>query len=123
MAKKTYKSDTIKKDMLEALNKSMGIVSTACEHAGISRQTHYTWLKDDEDYEDAVRHIESRTGDFVEGALLKKIKEGDMSGIIFYCKTKLKKRGYVERVETEHSGGVRQIVVSNQEDKEILESI
>ncbi|MBS0236051.1 MAG: hypothetical protein JSS50_01790 [Proteobacteria bacterium] len=37
--------------------------------------------------------------DLVESALLKKIDEGNIIAIIFYCKTKLKHRGYTERVE------------------------
>ena len=39
-----------KRDMLEALGKSLGIVSTACIKVGIARQTHYRWLKEDEEY-------------------------------------------------------------------------
>jgi len=36
-----------KKAMVEALTKALGIVKMACESVGISRQTHYNWLKDD----------------------------------------------------------------------------
>lgn len=39
------KTDTKKGLMLEALEKSLGIVSTACKMVDISRQTHYAWLK------------------------------------------------------------------------------
>ena len=38
------RTDTKKAAMLEALEKSLGIVSTACKMVDISRQTHYAWL-------------------------------------------------------------------------------
>ena len=44
-------------------------------------------------------------GDFVESKLLQKIKDGDTSAIIFYCKTQLKERGYTERKEITGADG------------------
>jgi transcriptional regulator of acetoin/glycerol metabolism len=41
---------TLKKAMIEALEQSLGIVTTACKKVGINRKTHYDWLKTDEDY-------------------------------------------------------------------------
>ena len=35
---------TLKKAMLEALEKSLGIVTTAAKSVGITRKTHYDWL-------------------------------------------------------------------------------
>ena len=45
---------TLKKAMIEALEQSLGIVTTACKKVGINRKTHYDWLKNDEDYAAAV---------------------------------------------------------------------
>lgn len=104
MPVKPSKTNANKKAMIEALKKSFGIVSTACENVGISRVTHYEWLKTDNDYAAAVDEVNQRTGDFVEGRLLSKIKDGDTTAIIFYSKTKLKKRGYVERNELDLAG-------------------
>ena len=92
---------TPKKTMLDALERSLGIVSTACEKAGISRQTHYNWLKDDPEYKEAVRAIEERTIDFAESHLHALIKDKNPAATIFYLKTKGKKRGYIERQEIE----------------------
>ena len=89
--------------MLDALERSLGIVSTACEKAGISRQTHYNWLKDDLEYKEAVRAIEERTIDFAESHLHALIKDKNPAATIFFLKTKGKNRGYVERQEIEVS--------------------
>ena len=94
-------STTIKKKIfIESLNKSLGIIAPAMEAAGIKNgQTIRDWRKKDEDFAEAMKECEARCGDFVESALLKKIQNGDTAAIIFYCKTKLKDRGYSERNE------------------------
>lgn len=110
-------SNTLKKDMLAALTASRGIVTEACENAGISRTTHYKWYKEDAEYKAEVDAIQDVALDFAEGKLFermngvlmgKKDKDGgvdtyelppDNTSIIFYLKTKGKKRGYVERQE------------------------
>ena len=94
---------TPKKTMLDALERSLGIVSTACEKAGISRQTHYNWMKDDPEYKEAVRAIEERTIDFAESHLHALIKDKNPAATIFFLKTKGKNRGYIERQEIEVS--------------------
>lgn len=100
-AVKLNKSDTKKATMLEALERALGIVSTAANSVGISRSTHYEWMKKDPDYRDAVKMIEDRTLDFAESHLHKLIQEGNPAATIFFLKTKGKKRGYVERQEIE----------------------
>lgn len=111
-------SDINKKRMIEALSKSLGIVKTACEALPISRQTHYRWLEEDPQYKQAVEDIAEEAIDFAESKLFEKIEgitvtngtddEGKPriytvppsdTAIIFYLKTKGKKRGYVERTE------------------------
>ncbi len=88
-----------KKAMLEALEKSLGIVTTAARTVGINRSTHYDWLEKDEDYKKSVEDIAEMTIDFAESQLHKQIKDGVQSSTIFYLKTKGKKRGYVEAQE------------------------
>jgi hypothetical protein len=94
-------NSTRKKDLLDALERSLGIVSTACEKVGVDRKTHYNWLKDDAEYKDAVRAIEERTIDFAESHLHALIKDKNPAATIFFLKTKGKNRGYVERQEIE----------------------
>tara|TARA_R100000231_G_scaffold119404_1_gene89493 strand:- start:45 stop:392 length:348 start_codon:yes stop_codon:yes gene_type:complete len=95
--------------MLEALEQSLGVVTTACKMVGIERKTHYNWLEEDEDYKTAVKSIDDVAIDFAESQLHKQIKKGSTSATVFYLKTKGKKRGYVERQEHELSGGARPI--------------
>lgn len=85
--------------MLDALEKSLGIVTTAAKIAGINRCTHYDWLKDDEEYKKSVEALADLVIDFAESQLHKQIKEGSGAATIFYLKTKGKKRGYIEAQE------------------------
>ena len=89
------KSDAIKKSaMIEALIKSLGIVTTACKQVDISRQTHYRWYNEDAEYKKAVDDVADVALDFAESKLHTLIDKGDTSANIFYLKTKGKKRGY-----------------------------
>jgi hypothetical protein len=98
------KTDTHKKAMIEALRASLGIVSEAADACGISRQQHYQWVKDDSVYKEQVDAIGDMAIDFAETALKKKISDGDTTAIIFYLKTKGKRRGFVERSEIDQIG-------------------
>lgn len=96
---KVAKSNIQKKAMIEALEQSLGIVTTACKKVGIARKTHYEWYNKDEEYKQGVDDIGEIAIDFAESQLHKQIKEGVQSSTIFYLKTKGKKRGYVEAQE------------------------
>jgi hypothetical protein len=99
------KTDIHKKAMLEALEKSLGVVTSACKQVGIARQTHYEWYKDDAAYQAAVDELSDVAIDFAESQLHKQIKEGNSTATIFFLKTKGKKRGYVERQEVDVNTG------------------
>jgi uncharacterized protein Yka (UPF0111/DUF47 family) len=101
---KVNKTVHTKKRVIEALEKSLGVITTACKIAEVSRTQFYNWLKDDEDFAKKVQEIENVTLDFVESQLHKQIKENSTAATIFFLKTKGKKRGYIERQEIEHSG-------------------
>lgn len=92
----------LKKTMIAALEKSMGIVHVAVEEAGINRCTHYRWLANDPKYKASVTELEDVALDFAESKLHALIKAGNVQAIIFFLKTKGKKRGYVERSELVH---------------------
>jgi hypothetical protein len=90
------KTEQHKKAMLEALEKSLGVVTTACKKAGVGRTIHYEWLKNDPEYKAAVQDIQDITLDFAESQLHKQIQDGNTTATIFFLKTKGKQRGYVE---------------------------
>jgi len=90
-----------KRAMLEALEKSLGVVTTAARVADVSRETHYRWLKEDAEYKDAVALIGEQAIDFAESYLHALIKDKNPAATIFFLKTKGKNRGYVERQEIE----------------------
>lgn len=106
-----------KKRMLDALEKTWGIVTPACRIVGISRQTHYAWYNGDSEYREAVDELKTVGKDNAEYALVK-LCEGpeyqalDMDGnivtlkdkpnsaaVIFANKTLNKDRGYIEKQE------------------------
>ena len=93
-----------KKLMYEALKAKLGVVTAAAKRIKIDRTTHYLWLKKDENYKRWIDELPDITLDFVESALLKQIKKGNITSIIFFLKTKGKKRGYIERTEVEYLG-------------------
>lgn len=104
MAGKTTKSNTIKKRaMIEALESSLGVVTTACNSVGINRKTHYEWMNEDEQYKADVLEVDNMALDFAESALHNNIREGKETSTIFYLKTRGKKRGYIEKTEVENT--------------------
>jgi len=99
------KSDSIKKAVLEALEKSLGVVTTAVRQVGISRSTFYKWMTEDLEFKNQVEDIQEIALDFAESQLHKQIKDGSTAATIFLLKTKGKKRGYVERQEITGADG------------------
>ena len=93
---KTTKTDTNKKRVIEALTKSLGIVTTACKSVDIARSTFYEWYNTDPLFKEAVEDIGDIALDFAESQLHKQIKDSNTSATIFYLKTKGKALGYDE---------------------------
>ena len=90
------KYDLLHQSLLEELEKSLGIITPACKAVGIDRKTFNDWTKKYPKFKEAVDSILESQGDFVENKLLKLIRDENPSATIFYCKTKLKDRGYRE---------------------------
>lgn len=103
----------IKPKFLAEYERNLGIIAPSCRAVGIDRKTYYTWRERDPDFDEACKDIEEMQGDMVENKLLNRISEGDTAATIFYCKTKLKNRGYVERQELTGKDGeqLRQTVI------------
>lgn len=114
--------DNRKKDVVKALQSCYGIVTDACKKADVPRSTYYKWLEEDAEFKAAVLDTQEEAIDFVEGKLFQKvngvtigkIQDGELivyeqppsdTAIIFYLKTKAKKRGYIERHEVTGADG------------------
>lgn len=86
-----------KRKFIEALRQNYGIITSACEAVEIGRSTFYYWCKNDEKFKEAVEEVTEVQVDFVESKLMQLINANDTTAIIFYLKTKGKKRGYNEK--------------------------
>jgi hypothetical protein len=104
----TKRRTASQKRVLKCLEETHGVVTSACKKAKIGRTLFYKWCKEDEGFKKEVDEIQDATLDFVEGALFKQIEQGNITGQIFYLKTKGKHRGYVERqeIKQETSGSI-----------------
>jgi len=86
-----------KKMLIESLENSLGIVSTACTKVNVSRSSFYKWYKEDEVFRKKVDEIDSVKLDFVESQLFKNIQNLKEKSIIFYLQHKGHKRGYIQK--------------------------
>jgi ACT domain-containing protein len=82
--KKASKSTVIKQ------LKKTPVVQVTCKKVGISRATFYRWKKEDKEFaNEAESAIEEGLGlinDMAESQLITAIKEGNLTGIIFWLK-------------------------------------
>ena len=88
-----------KKLVLQELEKAHGVVTQACMKAKVSRAQFYRWWNADDKFRSECDDIQESAVDYVESQLFKNIEEGNITGQIFYLKTKGKHRGYVEKTE------------------------
>lgn len=99
-----HDTPTSKLKMIDALERSLGIVTPACKEVGISRNAFYEWMKEDPEFKKKVDEVYEVQGDFVENQLFKKIKEGSERSIMFYMRYKGKKRGYTDSMDITTGG-------------------
>lgn len=99
-----------KEKLLQALRETQGLIYHACKKAGnISRSTYYRYMKEDPEFAKAVEDIKEAQIDYVEGELIKNIAQGKETSIIFYLKSKAKKRGYTDKSEVDITSGGKSI--------------
>jgi hypothetical protein len=74
------KKSQVKPSLVKELEKTP-IISVACEKVGISRQTAYRWMKEDESFlykvQEAMKHGVGLVNDVAESNILRGIKQGD----------------------------------------------
>lgn len=93
-----------KKNVLEALRLSLGVVSTACDKVNLSRSTYYKWLHNDPEFAAEVADVDELILDFGETNLFKLINKGNPKCTMFLLETRGRKRGYVKKREIEAYG-------------------
>lgn len=86
-----------KAQVLKALVKTLGIITSALAAAGVDRSSYSKWRMDDEVFAKAADSVSEVALDFVEGKLLQNIRDGDTTAILFYLRSKGKGRGYDDR--------------------------
>ena len=119
--KPTLKRNTVaervaktKADLLIALEKSLGVVTSACKAVGIDRTAYYEYMREDAEFAAKVTELKNLALDFGESMLHQNMRKGDTSSIIFFLKTQGKARGYIERQElTGKDGGAIGIEIEN----------
>lgn len=67
--------------LIAALNNGFNVVE-ACYYAGISKQTYYRWLKEDEQFNDLMERAKSAPNTKAKEVVIKAINEGD-AGLAF----------------------------------------
>ena len=90
----SIKSDINKKKLLEALDKTMCVVTKACELCGVSRMDYYYYLRTDAEFKKQVEELKNIRLDFAEDALTECIESGNITAIMYYLNNKGKERGY-----------------------------
>tara|TARA_R110002020_G_scaffold105699_1_gene246363 strand:- start:1292 stop:1639 length:348 start_codon:yes stop_codon:yes gene_type:complete len=78
-----------KKQMLKALEKSLGVVTTALKATDLSRTNYYKWLKEDEEFKANVEEIENISKDFIKSKYYECVQDKVPSVVIHAAKTKL----------------------------------
>lgn len=94
-----------KKAFVEAMEDSMGLITTSCERAGISRVTLEKWRKEDPELESRINSIKEKTREFVEGQLMSAIRNGNVASIMFFLKTQCGWRE-TSKLEVEQVGDI-----------------
>ncbi len=87
------------KEIISVYEKKGCNVTATCKALAINRTTFYNWRKRSEKLDAMLEEVEESIIDYAESKLVEHIQEGDTTCLIFFLKTKGKKRGYVERVE------------------------
>ncbi|QDP64654.1 MAG: hypothetical protein Unbinned4585contig1001_18 [Prokaryotic dsDNA virus sp.] len=106
--KNRYTEEQIK----DSLIKAGGFVSIACKSLKCTRKTIYNYIDKYPQLKDVVKDIREQYLDVAEAALIKNVKDGKTTDIIFYLKTQGKKRGYVEKSELDITSGDEPIKIN-----------
>lgn len=105
-------------NFIDALKRAHGNIAAACRAVDVHRTTYYVWRENaefalavDDVFESFLDNAESKLQELINGTLVEReifddvhiyTKPPDFNAIKYYLSTKGKKRGYVEKVESEN---------------------
>lgn len=81
------------------ITNSFGNISNIAARLGVQRQTVYNYKKKWKAVEAAIHDALEMRKDFIEDRMLRRVMDGSDTMMIFFAKTQMKDRGYVERQE------------------------
>ena len=94
--------------VLKALEKTMGIATTACKAAEVSATQYNYWKREDKDFAKKVSEVMNLRLDFLENELLSRIQKkepGSNTLIMYELNNRGRERGYgVERIDVTSGG-------------------
>jgi hypothetical protein len=90
MTKTIDKPDTIKSRFIENFSKDevRCNVSLACDATGISRETFYQWMKNDEAFLNVIEEVKARMRDDMESVLVNRAVDNSDTALIFWLKNR-----------------------------------
>lgn len=93
-------NDGAKKYSIKAIRKAIdgsgGLKSNIARRLGCSRTTLQRYIDENPELIQAMSEEKDQVGDLCESKLIQAIKEDNLTAIIFYSKTQMKDRGYIE---------------------------
>ena len=106
MAKEKYTAQ----QMIDALTEAKGIIASASRRLGTTRATVYRYIKKYATVKTAYEDARESNIDYVESQVMKAIRDGNVTAMIFFLKTVGRDRGYNERVDIDHDGTIEFVV-------------
>ena len=76
-------------------------ITATCTALGISRKTFYEWKEKKKKLAEGLDEVDESILDWAESKLKEHIDNNDLQALIFFLRTKGKKRGYVEKTESD----------------------
>lgn len=90
----------------EAIFSAGGFITQTAELLGVERHTVSRWRHNDVEIAEWFEEAVDNNLDIAETKLMENIKAGKEASVFFYLKCKGKARGFIERQQFEHMGGM-----------------
>lgn len=92
--------------LLEALERTYGIVVPACALANVHRKTYWEWKKEDPAFAEAVKDVAYAKKDFAEYQLFRLASQGVVQAVMEINKKINRDRGYGDKLEVFQGAGL-----------------